>query len=313
MNGFCMQQTTFPFVAIIVDDASTDGEPDVIRNYLNSHFNMEQADCWETDDAHFIYARHLNNENCYFVVILLKYNFLQIKKDKAPLYAKYEEDVKYIALCEGDDFWCAKDKLQMQVGYMEVDSKCGMVYTNIRQYLQEEGIYKDGWCKQSTFEEMLYNNKVCTASTCYSKELYQQYLNEIQPAEKKWLMGDYPLWLFFFANSTPYFISDVMATYRVLKNSASHFTSFKKRERFILSTYDILAFFAKKYSHSEMLPIIARRRVECLINESDIYRESTSFIFLSVFLKYKIKDFKLYLNAVSTHCRFLRKIYLFVK
>ena len=34
MNGFCMQETDFPFVCTIVDDASTDGEPEVIKKYL---------------------------------------------------------------------------------------------------------------------------------------------------------------------------------------------------------------------------------------------------------------------------------------
>ena len=38
MNGFCMQETSFPFVCTIVDDASTDGEQDVIQKYLNEHF-----------------------------------------------------------------------------------------------------------------------------------------------------------------------------------------------------------------------------------------------------------------------------------
>ena len=41
MNGFSMQQTNFPFVCVIVDDASTDGEPEVIMNYLNCHFDLD--------------------------------------------------------------------------------------------------------------------------------------------------------------------------------------------------------------------------------------------------------------------------------
>lgn len=38
LDGFCMQETTFPFVAIIVDDASTDGEPEIISHYLERPF-----------------------------------------------------------------------------------------------------------------------------------------------------------------------------------------------------------------------------------------------------------------------------------
>ena len=38
LNGFVMQQTNFPFVAMVVDDASTDGEPKVLRDYFNKNF-----------------------------------------------------------------------------------------------------------------------------------------------------------------------------------------------------------------------------------------------------------------------------------
>ena len=43
MNGFCMQKTTFPFVNVIVDDASTDGEPEVIEQYLQENFNLDDS------------------------------------------------------------------------------------------------------------------------------------------------------------------------------------------------------------------------------------------------------------------------------
>lgn len=119
MNGFCMQQTSFPYVAIIIDDASTDGEQEVIRRYLDANFDMEKAEKWETDDALFIYANHQNNNNCYFLVVLLKYNFWQAKKDKAPLYKEFEEKSKYIALCEGDDYWTVPEKLEKQIEILE--------------------------------------------------------------------------------------------------------------------------------------------------------------------------------------------------
>jgi len=61
MNGFCMQQTTFPYVAVIIDDASTDGEPEVIKAYLDKHFDMQHAHIWENNDAHFMEAQHKEN------------------------------------------------------------------------------------------------------------------------------------------------------------------------------------------------------------------------------------------------------------
>src|SRR5574344_1607600 len=49
LNGFTMQQTNFPFVCCVVDDASTDGEQDVIKKYVNTHF--------DTADKNIAYER----------------------------------------------------------------------------------------------------------------------------------------------------------------------------------------------------------------------------------------------------------------
>jgi len=140
MNGFCMQQTDFPFVAIIVDDASTDGEPEVIRRYLNAHFDMEQAELWETDDAHFVYAQHQENKNCFFAVILLKYNFWQAKKAKGPLMKRWT-DTKYVALCEGDDYWTHPEKLQKQVIVLERFPEVSVCCHDFISYYQKNGCF----------------------------------------------------------------------------------------------------------------------------------------------------------------------------
>lgn len=60
LNGFAMQQTDFPFVALIFDDASTDGEQGVIKKYLEEHFDHSvetEYKEWETEDANYTYAR----------------------------------------------------------------------------------------------------------------------------------------------------------------------------------------------------------------------------------------------------------------
>ena len=75
MNGFVMQQTGFPFVCTIVDDASTDGEQEVIKNYLQEHFDLQDSAVAydkDTDYGHVTFARHKTNKNCYFVVIYHK-------------------------------------------------------------------------------------------------------------------------------------------------------------------------------------------------------------------------------------------------
>ena len=74
LDGFCIQQTNFPFICCVVDDASTDGEPELIKQYQDKYFAMTDAKCYQTEDYCMTYARHKNNKNCFFAVYYLKYN-----------------------------------------------------------------------------------------------------------------------------------------------------------------------------------------------------------------------------------------------
>ena len=142
MNGFCMQQTDFPFVCNVMDDASTDGEQNVIEKYLECHFDLDDntlAKKDETDDYKLIFARHKENKNCYFAVFFLKYNHYrsqETKNKKLTYFSDLESKADYVAFCEGDDCWIDSSKLADQVcalednqvtichsGFFTVDSK----------------------------------------------------------------------------------------------------------------------------------------------------------------------------------------------
>lgn len=131
MNGFMMQQTTFPFLCTIVDDASTDGEPEVIKKYLADKFDridIGLATEDETADYLRIFARHKENKNCYFCVLLLKYNHYSTKKAKLTNISEIIKPIKYIALCEGDDYWTDPFKLQKQVDFLENHEEYSMCF-----------------------------------------------------------------------------------------------------------------------------------------------------------------------------------------
>ena len=122
MNGFTMQQTSFPFVCTIVDDASTDGEQDVIRKYVEDNFDFTEDSVSyhkETDYAHFTYAQHKTNKNCYFAVLYLKENHYSQRKPKMGYLSEWRDMCEYEALCEGDDYWICAQKLQKQVTYLD--------------------------------------------------------------------------------------------------------------------------------------------------------------------------------------------------
>lgn len=133
LNGFTMQETTFPYVCAVIDDASTDREQEVIKNYLQEHFDLEDTSIVrneETDDYVLTFARHKSNKNCHFAVLYLKYNHYSIKKSKAPYISEWQDNSKYIAICEGDDYWIDKSKLQRQVTKMEGNNNFSAVAEN---------------------------------------------------------------------------------------------------------------------------------------------------------------------------------------
>ena len=90
LNGFTMQKTNFPFVVLLIDDASTDGTQEIIRTYVNKNFDVADPDVAyerDTEYANITYAQHKDNRNCYIVVHYLKYNHYQVRKNKF-LYAR---------------------------------------------------------------------------------------------------------------------------------------------------------------------------------------------------------------------------------
>ena len=122
LESFVIQKTSFPFVIVVVDDASSDGEQEVIRDFINKNFNVhDQATSYtrDTDLANIMYAQHSTNKNCYIAAILLKHNLYKEPDKKSVLVDEWRNQSKYEALCEGDDWWLSDEKLQRQFDILE--------------------------------------------------------------------------------------------------------------------------------------------------------------------------------------------------
>lgn len=99
LEGFVNQKTGFKYEVLIHDDASTDKTADIIREYEAKYPDIIKP----------IYQ----TENQYSKGIKPSKEFL-IPKAKG----------KYLAWCEGDDYWCDEIKLQTQFDIMEANSNC---------------------------------------------------------------------------------------------------------------------------------------------------------------------------------------------
>ena len=233
IEGVLSQKTNFAFELLIHDDASTDKTADIIREY-EKKYPLIVKPIYQTENQ---WSKGIKNSVTY-----------QYPRAKG----------KYIALCEGDDYWIDENKLQMQVDFLENNPEYGMCYTKAKQYNQsmQKFIKKSIGADFDGFEDLLKNgNRIPTLTTVYRKDLLEKYQKEIQPNNKGWLMGDYPMWLYFSHESKIKYFDKETAVYRVLEESASHSTDINKMIKFEESVYDIKRYFKNKYNLNFKLKI----------------------------------------------------------
>ncbi|MBQ9205639.1 MAG: glycosyltransferase [Treponema sp.] len=225
IEGFLKQKTTFPFEVLVNDDASTDGTAAILHRYEKNYPNILK-----------IFYHEINE---YSQGVDIFGNLVRTARGK------------YIAICEGDDYWIDSDKLQLQVNFLEKNPDYGMCYGRVKRYIQR----KERFCHSKFgaqikgFEDLLKNgNRIPTLTVCARRELIDRYNEEIKPAEKHWLMGDYPMWLYIAHESKTKFFQKDFAVYRILSESASHSENPEKRIEFEKSIINMKLFFYKSYS-----------------------------------------------------------------
>lgn len=146
MDGFCMQQTSFPFVCCIIDDCSTDGEQAIIADYLKKNFSKDDNLYKKQDSeiAEIVFAHHRTNNNCYFVTVSLKKNLYGDPDGyykKLNIISEWRDKCEYEAMCEGDDYWTDESKLQVQVDFLDRHLDYSVCSHRIRKYDHDSGTY----------------------------------------------------------------------------------------------------------------------------------------------------------------------------
>ena len=163
IEGFLMQKVNFAYEIIVHDDASTDGTKEIIQEFVKKHPN--------------VFVPMLEKENQYSKTGVL---FLKGMYQKAR--------GKYIAVCEGDDFWTDPNKLQTQVDFMEENPdytvcfhQVNVVYDN---HDKKDQIYPDVKNKAwYTTTELLKINYIQTNSVLYRKQNYDNLITNVIPTD----------------------------------------------------------------------------------------------------------------------------------
>jgi glycosyltransferase involved in cell wall biosynthesis len=136
LKGFAMQKTDFPFLAVVIDDCSTDRTADIVRKY----------EAMYPDKIKGIYLPH---------------NFRQTREDKRPYYQEYVDKAKYWAECEGDDYWTDPMKLQKQVDFLEENEDYALSFHDASI------IDEDGNLIVESKMERYYTNEMCRDWSAY--------------------------------------------------------------------------------------------------------------------------------------------------
>nr|WP_320025657.1 glycosyltransferase [uncultured Acetobacterium sp.] len=190
IESFIMQKTSFKYEILIHDDASTDKTAEIIHKYEKEYPELIKA----------IYQK----ENLYSKDVDV--DDLNTERAKG----------KYIALCEGDDYWLDPYKLQKQVDYMEAHSDCTLcvhaAYIVNVMGKKIKPIRANLGNKIFSVEEIIEGGGGLFATNTM---MYPRYLDLNKPDfYKKAPVTDYPLAIYLALKGKVYYIDEYMAAYR---------------------------------------------------------------------------------------------------
>lgn len=220
LNGFIMQKTDFPFIVAVVDDASTDNNVKVINEFISKNCNKIKNYIEEDKEyGKVIQSQVTNNPNCHFYVVLLNKNHYSDPNKRALRHFYYrfiEDQAKYIAMCEGDDYWTDPYKLQKQVDYMESHPECAVCFHPVMVHDQRTGEeYPDTLTKVpqiTTIHDLArLNNYMHSPSIMYR---YNAEVHRTMEQFGKIGVGDYLMSMLYAENGNICKLPDYMAVYR---------------------------------------------------------------------------------------------------
>lgn len=292
LEGFVMQKTSFPFEIIVHDDASTDNTASIIREYEARYPDL------------FITIYQTENQYSKRNGDLSRIIFSAVRG-------------KYIAYCEGDDYWTDPFKLQKQVDIVEKDPNCVLVYTDFST-IDENGneIYDDFYTKWQkprfksgrAFWDLLERNFISTQTVLVRKDKIYPLINDVL-INHKWYAKDRWWWLNIIYNNDIKYLDIKTAKYRRHINGITYSGYIQKAKPHL--EYDILEKYimhGKIYLSKKNKSILSSKIIYLLSKPSISINKK--FKLLKTCINYNINLIKILTMSFYYYIKyFVKKIY----
>lgn len=230
IESIIKQKTKFPFELVIGEDCSTDGTREIVLNYQKKHSNLIR-------------------------VVTSSQNVGMHKNSVRAIEACHG---KYMAFCDGDDFWHDIKKLQKQAQYLETHPECGLVHSDQNRYFEEYGLEIESFFKTtnnlppknfSVFRGWNGYN-ILTSTVMARKNLVDTVISDSNIYKNEKYIGgtDIPMFIELSILSGVHYMHEAMSTYTVRIESACNMQSLPRKAAFVKAVIDCYLYLARKHN-----------------------------------------------------------------
>jgi glycosyltransferase involved in cell wall biosynthesis len=189
LKSILSQEVDFEYEIILSDDCSTDNTVSRIKSFLTNHPKSN--------------------------IVKLHFQKGNIGMNKNFMFAYSQCKGKYIAICEGDDYWIDNSKIQKQVDFLEANPDYSLCFHKVNVLNENEKKYTDlnvseGISTTTSTEDIMQKNYIHTLSICFRAlpNGLPEWFDVVYPC-------DYPLYVLLSLEGKIYMMEDKMAVYRI--------------------------------------------------------------------------------------------------
>jgi glycosyltransferase involved in cell wall biosynthesis len=240
IEGVLQQKTDFPFELVIGEDCSTDGAREIVFEYQEKYPDIIRV---ITSDKN---------------VGAKKNNYRTSQACRG----------KYVAFCEGDDYWHHPSKLQKQVDYLENHPECGLVYSSYDVYHPQskkrisDFVKYRNWTipRNVTLSDFVdeidgIGLAILTCTVMVRRDVWEEVraLDPYLHQSDYFLMGDTQLWAEMSTKTRFHYIPESLATHIITEESATRSKDITKALRFIISGAEMKLYLCSKYNFPQRM------------------------------------------------------------